>query len=589
MVADNANISGTKLDISSVITSINNNTTSINSSSIKFDDTGQSLLVAFNSLKNQVDTIQEVTIGGDLSSVIEKVNTHTTQIGVIQGQISSLIENTTITKEDGTTVQLKDAYNSMSSTVDSNTSKIGSLETNYNKVTGDIASVTSKQSTLEQDLGRFKTTVSDTYYTKTEVDTKDEEIEANTTNAIASSEANINNNIDSAIEKATTDTLANVEENYAPKKDYEEFKKSTASSIEQTTKDVTIKFDNVTESVKSVGGELKEFKETVSSNIQFSEDGINISRTDSPFAVNISNEKMSFTDTGQEVAYISNREMRITDAVVENSLTLGNFKFIPRVTGNVSLIWDNLGNIINYDTSFANKTNSNYPTHTAIFRELPVAGQIYTIEFSGILASTAHYWGIYNAGGEVHVVTLHPWEARNGVIKKSFVWRDRTEDGSHTADSTLIHMYPMYRSDESQNSTVSAVKMYRGDDYWSGGTNLLKYNNLGFNGNKYNYVAQTDHDYFRTDIYAYLEKDVTYSFSCDVDCNTWEWNEDSSIDAVYGIMETRDQWNNQTSYVNLTGNPCTFTVPTTDRYWLRVCVCKNGASHYFSNLTIKKA
>ena len=162
MVSDSANISGSKLDISSVITQINNNETTINSSHIKFDDTGQSLLVAFNQLKNQVDTIEEVTIGGDLSAVIEKVNTHTTQIGVMQGQISSLIENTTITKQDGTVVQLKDEYNSTKDTVNSHTTKIGTLESNYNKVSGDLESVTSKQSTLEQTLDEVSSTLTQT-------------------------------------------------------------------------------------------------------------------------------------------------------------------------------------------------------------------------------------------------------------------------------------------------------------------------------------------------------------------------------------------------------------------------------------------
>ena len=133
MVADNANISGNKLDISSVITSINNNTTSIDSSHIKFDDTGQSLLVAFNSLKTKVETIENITIDGDLSSVMEQVQTNTTNIGIIQGQISSLITNTTITKQDGTVVQIKDDYSTTKQTVSELSTKIGSLETNYKK------------------------------------------------------------------------------------------------------------------------------------------------------------------------------------------------------------------------------------------------------------------------------------------------------------------------------------------------------------------------------------------------------------------------------------------------------------------------
>ena len=130
-VADNANINGSKLDISSVISNINNNTSTIKASHIKFDDTEQTLDVSFNQLKKTVDTIKDITIDGDLSSVIEQVTTNTTNIGIAQGQISTLIDNTTITKEDGTVVQLKDEYNSTKDTVDKHTTTIGKLETNY--------------------------------------------------------------------------------------------------------------------------------------------------------------------------------------------------------------------------------------------------------------------------------------------------------------------------------------------------------------------------------------------------------------------------------------------------------------------------
>ena len=162
MVADNANISGGKLDISSVISSINGNENTLNSSKIKFDDTNQTLDIAFNQLKSKVETIENVTIDGDLSSVIEQVQTNTTNISAMQGQISSLISNTTITKQDGTVTQLKDEFNSVKDTVNSHTQTINSHEST-------LTGVSAKQSKLEQDLDGFKTTVSNTYATQTSV------------------------------------------------------------------------------------------------------------------------------------------------------------------------------------------------------------------------------------------------------------------------------------------------------------------------------------------------------------------------------------------------------------------------------------
>ena len=159
MVSDGANISGSKLDINSVITSINNGTEVIKGTRVQLDEQGQSLQVAFNQLKTKVETIENVTIDGNLSSIIEQVNTNTTNISIAQGQISSLISNTTITKQDGTVVQMKDEFNSVKDTVNSHTQTIGSLQTN-------VSNVISKQSKLEQNLDGFKTTVSNTYATK---------------------------------------------------------------------------------------------------------------------------------------------------------------------------------------------------------------------------------------------------------------------------------------------------------------------------------------------------------------------------------------------------------------------------------------
>lgn len=58
-------------------------------------------------------------------------------------------------------------------------------------------------------------------------------------------------------------------------------------------------------------------------------------QTDSPFKTNITNEKMSFTQDEQEVAYISNQRMYVTDGEFTNSLTLGNFAFVPRANGSL--------------------------------------------------------------------------------------------------------------------------------------------------------------------------------------------------------------------------------------------------------------
>lgn len=119
MVNDHANIAGSKLDIDSVVTEINDNgTTTIKGSKIFLDDKNQTLDISFNQL---------VT---DLDDGIDSLNT---ALQISQGEINSLISHTTITQADGKVVQLKDDYSSFKTTVNTWGNTIGSLETQFAK------------------------------------------------------------------------------------------------------------------------------------------------------------------------------------------------------------------------------------------------------------------------------------------------------------------------------------------------------------------------------------------------------------------------------------------------------------------------
>ena len=158
MVADNAAIAGSKLDIESVITEINGSTETIKSSKIYLDDKNQTLEVAFNQLSTKVDLIEGVD--GDIGTALEQISSNTTAIGVMQGEINTLISNTTITKSDGTVVQLKDAYTTTEQTVSGIGGKVSSLETNYNALDGEMDNITSQIVEFDVTLNGFETRVS---------------------------------------------------------------------------------------------------------------------------------------------------------------------------------------------------------------------------------------------------------------------------------------------------------------------------------------------------------------------------------------------------------------------------------------------
>lgn len=113
MVADNANISGDKINITSLVKEINDGTEVIKSSHILVDGANQSLSVVYN------------TIIGDISTL-------STALSVEQGKISSLITDVSQAKGDVSTLQtnyssLIQTVNGINSTVSSHSTSIDNL------------------------------------------------------------------------------------------------------------------------------------------------------------------------------------------------------------------------------------------------------------------------------------------------------------------------------------------------------------------------------------------------------------------------------------------------------------------------------
>lgn len=564
MVADNAHISGDKLDISSVITEINGSTTTIDSSRIYLDQENKSLSVAFNSLKDTVETIKEVNIEGDFTAALNKIETLTTELNVAKGDINTLVSNTTIVTQDGKTVQMKDDYTTTKQTVNSINQKVGSLTTTTNDIT-------SKQTEFEQSLDGFQLEVSKNYatknelnttlntklngyYTKSETDSKitvlnnsismkvgqtelketadaiqigmtnmlrhanferddildywtcstnsaihtfeytdslgknlpgdahlkgkqclclrvdvakaiaegnrygrcnlktltDLKLEPNTTytfsywtyksgNCAYSRAAiweaksdgssnvevartpnlttytgsfvpqsvtfttgdgvnashhyivfynffntslttgtsdmhicmplltkgsrvvdwsenpldveyydnldatqlqkNLNQNIEAAVGKGETNVLTTIQGLYAKKDIFESFQSSVSSQFEQTSKDISMQFKNAVTATDTVNGKLEEYKAKVDSYIRFNTNGMEMGKSDSPFKSILTNQKLSFTENGYEVAYMSDNKLYITNAEILDNFIMGSWIWDVSPNGNLTLNW----------------------------------------------------------------------------------------------------------------------------------------------------------------------------------------------------------------------------------------------------------
>ena len=71
---------------------------------------------------------------------------------------------------------------------------------------------------------------------------------------------------------------------------------------------------------------------------------IELGKVGNAFTAELSNEQLAFLENGQTIAYISNQSLVITNAEIRYKLSLGAegrgwFDFIPRASGNLSVVW----------------------------------------------------------------------------------------------------------------------------------------------------------------------------------------------------------------------------------------------------------
>ena len=134
-----------------------------------------------------------------------------------------------------------------------------------------------------------------------------------------------------------------VEEHYTAKAQSMALEERLLSLLEQTSRDITMRFDEANTYTIEVDGALQSFIDEVRTNIRFSVDGIELGQLNSPFMAKLDNTKLSFTQNGVESAYMSNNKMYITEAAVPGTGTLGQgaqgyYDFVLEPNNSLSLV-----------------------------------------------------------------------------------------------------------------------------------------------------------------------------------------------------------------------------------------------------------
>lgn len=172
----------------------------------------------------------------------------------------------------------------------------------------------------------------------------------------------LGNNTENATLKERVETIEN---NYVTNGAVSSEIESLISMINQTADSITMGVlqeyatnDQVTEVIGTLYTQLKDSFEfafttietTINENdantrnefeeirkyIRFQDGDIIIGQSDNELRLRIENDRITFYDNVDEVAYVSNHKLHITEAEVLDSIIIGNYAFIPRANGNLS-------------------------------------------------------------------------------------------------------------------------------------------------------------------------------------------------------------------------------------------------------------
>lgn len=145
----------------------------------------------------------------------------------------------------------------------------------------------------------------------------------------------------SEITKTSEQITSAVRETYMTKTDLETIKKDFEASITHSSTEIRMDFQT---SLDVISNQISTNQNLLEEYIRFKGALIELGRVGNAFTAELSNEQLAFKENGQTIAYISNQSLVITNAEIRYRLSLGDeargwFDFIPRTSGNLSIVW----------------------------------------------------------------------------------------------------------------------------------------------------------------------------------------------------------------------------------------------------------
>lgn len=140
----------------------------------------------------------------------------------------------------------------------------------------------------------------------------------------------------SSIEQSSNEILTQVNQDYYLKSDAETLVESINTQFTQTNSEFEFRFNEFNLNLQDIQSENDAQFQNINKYIKFIDGNIILGEEGNELTLKIQNDRISFLESGVEVAYFSNRKLYVNDGEYIQSLKIGNYSFIPRTNGNLS-------------------------------------------------------------------------------------------------------------------------------------------------------------------------------------------------------------------------------------------------------------
>lgn len=147
--------------------------------------------------------------------------------------------------------------------------------------------------------------------------------------------ANAEKQMQSEIQKTSESIRTEVSEDYYKKDQTDDLLGTISTALEQTKDSFTMQFNSFQADLENVNADNSAKFQELYQYIRFKGGSIELGETGNTITLTIENDRISFKQAGQEIAYMSNNQLYITDANIVTSLRVGNFIFSPRPNGSL--------------------------------------------------------------------------------------------------------------------------------------------------------------------------------------------------------------------------------------------------------------